>query len=220
MAQMVWINQRVCNIESIISTISAEPKYNYEADAKWSIAQENWLLAIDTICKWQGYQPFSKIPVMEGSYIATDFLDDPQKAILILEQGRLSNPNDISLLNNLIYSLIIGKEFDRAYDLLESFNPRLPIDDEQIPLIATYGLYCYRCGNPDDGRPYYRLAIDHAMNLNQIDTAYRATVYFAREEKRIGADISQQLDFLNNEKYKSNYLEYLPLIKKFGLDIL
>ena len=58
------------------------------------------------------------------------------------------------------------------------------------------------------------------MNLNQIDTAYRATVYFAREEKRIGADISQQLDFLNNEKYKSNYLEYLPLIKKFGLDIL
>ena len=49
-AQMTWINQKVCKIDNLISDM-AEPKCNYEAVAKQVIEQENWSHAVDVICQ-------------------------------------------------------------------------------------------------------------------------------------------------------------------------
>lgn len=215
-AQMTWINQRVCNIEGILDGI-VEPKYNFEAESKWCLLNEQWEKAVETISKWQDYQPFAQAPALAGSFIATDYLGDPNRAIAFLEQGRQSNPKDISILNNYIYSLIMAGRLSDASKQFDYFSFSNADNDEHIFLIATYGLFNFRSGNYDEGRFYYQTAINCAKQFNHPETAYRATIYYAREEKRIGSDITSQLSVLFSDKNKSYYSQYETLVKKFGL---
>ena len=89
--------------------------------------------------------------------------------------------------------------------------------EEFISLIATFGLFHYRKGNPNEGRELYRLAIDQASRFKHPEISYLATVYFAREERRTGVDISAQLEYLAAERNKPYYAVYQTLMDKFGL---
>lgn len=215
-AQMIWIDQRVAPIGPIISNICS-PKYNYKAEAKQFIAQEKWKDAVEIIRKWQSYQPFSKTHEMDGSYFDVDFLDDPRQAIQILDIGRVSNPHDPDITNNYIYSLIMNGDLEKASEQLRYQPVPSSLEADNLSLIATWGLWWYRKGCADIGKTFYELAIEQAHRLNQSDLEYRAMVYFAREEKRIGNDISHLRSILLNSKYREAYQSHLPLIKKFEL---
>lgn len=216
MAQMVWINQKICKIETIFTDVQ-KPRYNYEADAKRHIADEDWVNAVDIICDWQNYQPFSKQPAMEGSYIAVDILNDPKKAVKLASTGLSSNPNDKGLLNNYAYSQIMAGNLSEAFPRLNSLVPEHPLTEDDIMLTATLGLYYYRQGNPEIGRALYQSAIEQANKTGHLDLAYRANIYFAREEKRLGKDISPQFLVIYDGKNQAFYQAQKVLIEKFGL---
>ena len=217
MAQMIWIDQNVCKIENIISDVR-EPKCNYEADAKRCMELERWADAIKIIRDWQNYQPFSKDPAMAGSFLAADYLGDTQTAIKLLETGLKSNPNDKGLLNNLVYSQIMAGNLEEAYNRIQLLATDLPKTEDDIMLTATLGLYHYRNGHPQIGSFYYRNAIDQANIIGQTRLAYRAIVYYAREEKRIGNDIAPLLWEIHDSKNKAHYQSMSALIDKFDLN--
>lgn len=214
-AQMTWIDQNICKIGEIIADIR-EPVYNYEAEAKRYIAENDWNNAIRIIRCWQDYQPFSKSPAMDGSYIAADFLNNQKRAMHILEIGLRSNPEDLGLLNNYAYSKVMDGQLDDAGKL---FLRILSIPDakENICILATFGLYHFRCGEDMTGRALYQKAIDSAKKQGENELALRATIYLAREEKRLGHDISSLLDRINKEKTQSYFQNEALLIEQFDL---
>lgn len=216
-AQMAWINQKLYKIDSILYDMP-EPQFNFEANAKKLIFQEKWEEAVISIKKWQDYQPFSKVPAMEGSYLSADLLDDPNTAIEIIKKGMISNPNDMLLLNNYVYSLIISGKLDEANVRLKEVSENEVGEEERILLTATAGLLHYRQNDPYSGALFYQKAINQASKTNRLDLAYRAIIYFAREEKRLGRDISQLLAEIDNPRYATLKTINHALINKFGIE--
>jgi len=215
-AQMTWIDQNVYKIGEIIADIE-EPIYNYEAEAKRSIADNDWTRAIDIIEHWQAYQPFSREPAMDGSYIAADFLNNQKQAMHILEIGIRSNPHDLSLLNNYVYSLIMDNQLELAQKSLNQIFASILNAKENVSIIATHGLYCFRTGDITAGRTLYQKAIALANCRGIGELALRATIYWAREEKRLGQNISSLLERINKEKFQPYFQNEVALIAQFGL---
>ena len=218
MAQMIWINQRVYKIENISADIT-EPQYNYEAEAKQYIAGQDWKKAVKVIDLWQKYQPFSKTPAMDGSFIAADFLNDYESSIKMLKTAMVSNPNDPGLINNYAYTQALAGNLEKSFKKLSGVvRPTIETAND-VALNATMGLCCYRSGRCEEGRRYYENAIAQAHKIGQHLLAYRAMLYFAREEYRIGHDISEQIEILLDSKNKSYFIPHQSLIEKFGFGI-
>lgn len=214
-AQIAWINKNTCNVEAIISGLQT-PACNFEAETRWFFDAEEWKKALDVSGRWQEYQPFSREPAIVSSFIATDFLMDYKKAEETLRCGLKSNPNDCNLLNNYIYVLALDDQLTQAMTVLERAQ-RLCNSSDNISLIATSGLLCYRLGNPDLGRQQYLSAIDAAKKINDQDSHYRAILCLAREEKRQGNSIVELMKQIEDPKYAFLHKQYETLIQNFKL---
>lgn len=217
-AQMAWINKNVCGINSIISKIPTSIECNYEAQTRLKMQSHDWEEAQFFSGLWQEYQPFSHDPAMISSFISSEYLMDFEKAKKSLVCGLQSNPNNVDLLNNYIYALIQNNELDvaRIY-----YNQAIRIDTkkESDSLIATGGMLNYRSGNIELGQKMYLEAIDRLKNSISKDDemAFRALLCYAREEKRIGHDISSILKEIDSSKNSKLKEEYKLIIKNYSL---
>lgn len=216
-AQMTWINQNLCKIDHLIDDI-IKPKYNFEAEAMVSYLEKDWAHAVDIVEDWQKYQPFSRDPAMMGSFVATDYLNNPERAIRILEMGRQSNPEDLNIENNYAYALIMNGKLAEGQKCLDRAFALMPTGTALILLTATQGLYFFRAGEYQGGRKLYQRAIEMAKAQKQPDLGLRATIYLAREEKLIGENISGYLNAIKREQGQEYYREQQGLLSKFGLD--
>lgn len=213
-AQITWINKNAYNVEPIMRTIP-NTNCNFEAETRWYYDAQEWERALELSSLWQDYQPFSREPAMVSSFVATDFLMDYQKAEMTLRCGLHSNPTDYRLLNNYVYVLALSGQLDKANDAFlraEKYSP-----DNYIPLIATAGLLNYRQGKEELGKAFYLKAIDTAKQSNSIDLVYRATLCFAREEKRCGRSVSNILSSVNGSKYAPLRKQYDRILNNFDL---
>lgn len=213
-AQITWINKNACNVESIMRSIP-DTSCNFEAETRWYYDAQEWEKALELANLWQEYQPFSREPAMVSSFVATDFLMDYQKAEITLCRGLNSNPTDYRLLNNYVYVLALSGQLDKANDAFlraEKYSP-----DDYIPLIATAGLLNYRQGNVELGKAFYLKAIDTSKQKNSIDLVYRATLCFAREEKRCGHPVGYILSSVEGSKYALLRKQYDRILNNFDL---
>ncbi|AKQ46718.1 hypothetical protein TH63_15565 [Rufibacter radiotolerans] len=141
----------------------------FEAFAYENFERGNWQEAFDDSIKWFLDMPYSKGPVLLGSYLTSTFLKDIDATIMLCEAGLKANPNDPSILNNLIYALIGANKIEEAVphvlNLHKAKIDDLP-DETKITLQATFGLVYISFGDIELGSKYYETAINNAERIN------------------------------------------------------
>lgn len=214
-AQLVWVNKNIYDLSSVISE-APSPSCNYEAIAKTCYFMGAWNETLQFAGEWLEYQPFSREPVLLSSYVAADLVGDLSKAKEAIQCGLMSNPDDSSIVNNYIYISILMNDFPTAEAYMKKANAQFNVP-ENVLLTATDGLLLYRTGHPDIGLSKYKEALAIASNQNDNFLQCKAAIYLAREEKRIGHDISSLLKYIDGYSKKDFFRDCIPLIDAFEL---
>lgn len=176
LAQAAWLAREVPGIPAIEQVKT----HSSEANA-WITRQRGHLR--DSLLQtrhWLEDQPFSSRPAEMGSFIASR-LTQHEDSIQFARQGLVSNPDDVTLLNNLAFSLGKTGDVAGAKDALSRVNAELLSPSNQIVLDATRGLIAFREGNVNQGRILYDKAITLARARKDPREAI-ALIYRAMEE--------------------------------------
>jgi tetratricopeptide (TPR) repeat protein len=132
--------------------------------------------------RWLNDQPFSSRPAEAGSFIASR-IERFEEAVNIANQGLLSNPHDVTIQNNLAFSLAKLNRIHEASEVIRRIEARLIEGSNRIALTATAGLIAFRQGRISEGRSLYLQAARSAKALRDSREAV-ALVYHAFEELR------------------------------------
>lgn len=97
------------------------------------------------------------------STIELDVLEDTDKALRILEKGIEYHPENISMINNYAYCLILRGDLSKAIRIIDGVDFR-----DSVHLTATLGLLCIKQGNLEEGRKYYNRAAQIAKNNKEL----------------------------------------------------
>jgi tetratricopeptide (TPR) repeat protein len=182
-AQVEWASRRISGLDEIrVSQFDSVPRI-YEAKAWEHYTDGNWSAALSEAWNWLFDQPFSRRPSGFGSYLAHTVIGDYLEAIKILKLGRIANPDDPMLLNDLAFSYASS---DRLHDAQKAFGQidMSKVKGEKLVVVtATKGLLAFRAGKVLEGRSLYLEAIELASEYNQRYKAM-AAIYLAREEMR------------------------------------
>lgn len=160
------------------------PEGSFEAKALEASNRQDWISAIDAGQKWQMDQPFAVEPAMFLSYVAAVGAEDYSAAEQAARIGRVANPKDPMLANNLVFALANQNKFHEAADILVGLPaPRDP--REAAVHEATRGLIAFRSGEHEKGRALYGHAMRESLRLDLPGQAALAASYWAREECRV-----------------------------------
>lgn len=132
--------------------------------------------------------------------------------------GVKSNPFDSDIINNYIYILTLLGDYDTAKQQMDRAETLFSVDDD-ISLTATRGLLFYRTGQPELGLKQYSRAMEIALYQKDEVLSCRVAIYLAREEQRIGHDITPWLSIINQSIKETFFDELRPLIEAFGLKL-
>ena len=160
---------------------------NYEALALEAFNQREWTNVLDHCEDWLMDQPFANGPAMMASHVASVVLDDLDAAKLFCQASRLACPDDAQVANNYAYALALDGQPEAALSLLEQH--RLSgVEDARtrVCLSATRGLACFRLGRIDEGRGWYRSAMEAANDVGDRNFLQVAILNYAREELLAG----------------------------------
>lgn len=176
----------------------------FEALALDFFEKGNWIDSFYNSVKWFLDMPYSKRPILLGSYIAVSLLNDPSSAINLCKVGLRANPKDANILNNLIYSKVIANDFNDLDIYLNKISdiPENELSNEsKVTLNATLGLVAFRKGDIELGKKYYLKSINDAINMKNEYLGTLALLNLTRE-----LIISKDFD-------KENYIEKLRQLK-------
>jgi tetratricopeptide (TPR) repeat protein len=183
LAQLEWLSHQDKAFEFDTNSFKNVPNH-FEAFAFNAYDSGKWKDVVDNSINWFLDLPYSKRPILLGSYVASMYLKDYEKAIILCKMGLKANPHDTIILNNIVYSLMSMNKLDEAQPYLDSLT-RINLSnldpDELVPLQATLGLCAFRSGNVQEGEWFYELAIATAQSSNQKEMAEMATLIFFRE---------------------------------------
>ncbi|MBU1100739.1 MAG: hypothetical protein KKA84_10085 [Bacteroidetes bacterium] len=183
LAQAAWFGQadRTFNI---IDSSQFKLKSQFEAQARSNFKLKNWNEAIKDSINWFLDMPFSRAPIAMGNNIASAKLDDQNLAVEIAKAGLTSQPNDLHLLNNIIYSLCLENRILDAKKYFERVrnSKSEPRKELKICLMATEGLLEFRQGNVENGRKLYSEAISQSSKIKDDYLATSAFINYCREE--------------------------------------
>ena len=109
-------------------------------------------------------------------------LGDHRTSELISRIGLTANPNDMVLLNNLVFALASSNKLNEAESWYAKFKPRESDLRMNVLKQATGGLLKFRRGDQEEGRRLYNVAIQLASgDENRLFRAVAAAC-LAREE--------------------------------------
>ena len=176
-AQAAWITRNVG-----ISPMDWGMKTaSYEANYWLAWKASDWATAIGETQTWQNDEPFSSRPAIHVSYLASVIFEDFSLAIDSARQGLRSNQRDVTLFNNLAFSLAQVGQVAEAKKVLNRAKLLDATQAEKIFLTATEGLIAFRNYQPDLGRSLYEKAISRAKTAGDSGE-HVARLYLAREE--------------------------------------
>lgn len=179
-AQAVWASKELSSFAFNVADYNA-PR-SYEAKAWEFFTGGQWKVALQESNNWLLDEPFSAKPAALGSYIAATILEDYARAVVILKEGLLANPEEPILRNNLAFVLASQSKPTEAEEQIACIRRgNLSLPDE-INLLATSGLVLFRKGQADEGRTLYREAMEKASQRSLDRHRGRAALYLAREE--------------------------------------
>ncbi len=202
LAQMEWLGykEKAFAIDAPSFKNVSNP---FEAFAFDAYKAGNWIEVINNCVFWFLDIPYSKRPVLLGSYVASMFLKDYKAATMLCEAGLKAKPNDPILLNNIAYSLLMMNELDKAEPYLNAmFKIKFSTlaTDDAIPIQATFGLAAFRSGEVETGQRYYEQAITAAQESKNDYMEKLAILTYFRE--------------LVSNNCKEKIMQYASLVEK------
>ncbi len=160
-AQAAWI-QRQFGAMSLDEQYASKLADSFEANAWNFYRRSEWNLALENSQKWLADQPFSSRPAILGSYLASVAMGSYGRAASIARAGRMANPNDFTLLNNLVFSLCKDEKCSEADEYADLVDENSLSPDDMTVWLATRGLLAFRAGNIQNGKSQYETAIRRA----------------------------------------------------------
>lgn len=192
LAQIKWALNK--DRQLMLNPSDIDVKMNFEALAIDSLHSNQYTMALDNAAKWFIDMPYSKRPILFASNLASTVLKEHDKAILFLNAGLISHPNDPQILNNLAYSLALENKSDEAFDCLNKIRNESSLDDiTEVCVKATRGLAFFRSGFPDIGRQLYLEAIEQTRIIKDQELNWIAILNLAREELLINSEFVGQV---------------------------
>lgn len=156
----------------------------FEARAKSTLEEGDWVESIDSAELWLTDQPFSSDAAVFASYAALSGLRDFDRAFEFAKRGLKANPQDVGLMNNAAVAQIEIGNLPVAEDFLKRAKDLDAPRHTRIALEATLGLLEFRSGFSDEGRTHYEEAIRLAQGEKNQTQHVLASVMLAREEIR------------------------------------
>lgn len=163
-----------------------------EAAARRSYYDGKWREMLEECERWHSWEPFSTVPAILGSFVASVALDDDATGQRFAKMGLAANPGKFELLNNLAFAQIGLREYERAAATLRKCRVSAKGGGERAVLRATRGLLAMSRGDVEEGRRFYDEArvLAEALGKGGKDLADDVVIYRARAEGRLraGAD--------------------------------
>ena len=167
LAQMEWISKDDgrFNIDPYDFNQVINP---FEARALEQFNRGEWNESLSNTLKWVLDMPFSKRPILLGSYVAGSVLKDKQTSQMLCEVGLKANPNDPTLLNNMVYTLVTSGQIElseKYINQMKNVNVDSLPNETRITFQATFGLVALNNGELEIGKQLYQVAIDNARRI-------------------------------------------------------
>jgi Tfp pilus assembly protein PilF len=159
-AQMQWAARLDRTL--VLEDVTLEEPQNVEARYWKAMWGEDWSQAMAEVQGWQGDEPFSKRPAINGSHLALAFANRPDIADQMARVGLRADPDDQMLRNNLVVALIHEGRFDEATNEFRTIRYPLASSYPEFVYCATSGLVAFAAGNPEVGRARYDRAFELA----------------------------------------------------------
>lgn len=217
LAQLEWVSKIEQRLQ--INPFKYDKVINpFEARALESFERGDWKNAFYNSIKWFLDMPYSKRPVLLGSYIAGSLLQDKHAAIILCEVGLQANPHDPTLLNNMVYSLA-GSDINDKLDyyvrqMIEIDIHSLP-NESKIIYQATLGLVALKRGETEFGVNLYKQAILNATNIRNDYLKNLAIANLTRELININhPEKVKYVDVVRNMKISDQNKDLLLLQKE------
>jgi hypothetical protein len=181
LAQFEWLSKKDNRLLFNIDFFQ-KVKNPFEAFAYENFQKGNFQESFYNCINWYLDFPYSKRPLVFGSYIASLLEDYDASIIMCLAGLRLSN-NEIGFLNNIIYSLCLKNDFNEVpkyLELLKNIQSDLS-NEEKIAIQATLGLYYLKTKEIEQGKELYKISIENSKKLKNDYYYYLAIINFTRE---------------------------------------
>lgn len=191
-AQWQWVSRKVPQIDFHPDVLKRAPR-SFEASAWEYLTEQDFEEAVVQADQWRGDEPFSSRPAVLGSFLRATALGDFQGSTAVAQSGLIANPDDPVLLNNVAFALASDGDLTGAARYLARIDKEGLAFDERPMVLATKGLLHFRLNDPEQGREYYRKAIDMAERHSLWEQAMWGSLFFAREEARLGGDSADLL---------------------------
>lgn len=180
-AQAEWASRHLSGLS--LEEGSFELPYSFEARARNYSRKAEWMPALRESWLWFLDEPVAAESAVLGTYVASVCLEDYESCIEFGKRGLLSNPQDPTILNNLVFALATSNRIVEA----EMYKARWPSFEsmelgDQTAYLATNGLIAYRKGDIEEGRVLYQQAVTTARRSGDKELEALAAIYFAREE--------------------------------------
>jgi len=175
-AQARWIAARMTGIE--ISESAWDTPHSYEAWCWRAYQVGQWDEAFSYAKQWVRDEPFSSRAAVHATFIAESIFNDHDYAIACAQQVLQADPNDSTLLNNLVVALLNSGRIEEARTIFEHMERSIPAGTDQYVYTATAGLMKYRTGEPAAGYALYK----KALNLAAPGHKLRVISHWLKEE--------------------------------------
>ncbi|HUD15009.1 MAG TPA: tetratricopeptide repeat protein [Terracidiphilus sp.] len=179
-AQIGWLNRS--RLGEWVDASKANPPLLHEANAWNSFYKGEFEAARQESLCWFRDQPFASAPAALGSYILADIFWDYKGAKELAQAGLRSNPDDLTLLNNLAVCLMELDELTEAEAALSRVKAEGRGAKIDSTYKATFGMLAFRKGDHVEGRRLYLEAIEGAKNSGSKQNAARAAFHLVFEE--------------------------------------
>jgi tetratricopeptide (TPR) repeat protein len=189
-AQAEWLTERTGQRDD---AVKLDVPFSFEARALRHADERRWDEALVDAHRWFHDEPFSSHSATFGSWVAAVGLEDYGEAARIARAGLDVNPHDLTLRNNLVFSLASQNLVDEAQSELFLVDLSKADEEDRVLLLATQGLIAYRRGDLRAGRQLYAQAIHLAKGSSGARMKAMALLNMAREEVRQNSAESNKL---------------------------
>ena len=166
-AQASWASRNYGAISFDLQLLNAPN--TFEAETLSHYFNSEWENAVEKCKLWLYDQPFSSVPCMLGSALASITLEDYSAGEWFANRGLKANPSNFLLLNNLAFALANRGKIEEANMAVSRAAKSQSSPRDQAVLQATRGLLEFRTGNIERGCEFYSNAQALAKNIQSRD---------------------------------------------------
>lgn len=176
LAQVEWASRQLRIVPDLPADWLIGPN-SAEAGYYRAITDGDFATALQRSIDWYRHEPFASRPVIAASFLSS-ILGRQTEAADFAKLGLSAEPNNITLINNLLFA----KANDGAFEETDELVRRIWSIEKENPsaqTLANFGMLCYMDGDFDTGTLLYEVALTRYKRSNQPDQIVNSQTFHA-----------------------------------------